>query len=428
LLERVVDGLNEPVGLPCCFLTRSTDHLTGDLVLWSKQFGLHDLTVAAGANADNFYFGQNPTLITPPFTTQTVTFSGLQPQAQGIELYRTYLLRDDFTADPKLDLSLALFYSDYNTVFVKRFDPRLAAVWKPDSNSVVKASIGTGFAPPQLSALYTPLNLNSAQNSNGPTCSFCVAVSGNPSLKAETAVGYDLGYQRLFGNVGQVSLDLYRTNLTNHIFYGLFPAPPGLNFIGQFPGPVVFISKPVNLASSVYTGLEFSGTVPIIGDLSANLSYAIQSSYPTGVDAFTQQQLGNVVNNQQYLGVPLHKYGWTLNYQNEARAAVFIGGNYYAQNNAYNQPPFWLYHAGATIPLGGDSLHINWSNIFNTNAALWSNFNLGVPQIGAPGYNQGCHSDPTLPNFNPGIYCTTGYNAPPHMLTVTFDHRWGSLR
>jgi hypothetical protein len=107
---------------------------------------------------------------------------------------------------------------------------------------------------------------------------------------------------------------------------------------------------------------------------------------------------------------------------------VFFGSNYFAKNNAYNQPPFWLYNAGASIPLGGDSLHVTWTNIFNTNAGLWSNFDLGVPQIGAPGYTSGCRNDNTQTNFNPNIYCTIGYNAPPHMLTVTFDHRWGSLR
>jgi hypothetical protein len=216
--------------------------------------------------------------------------------------------------------------------------------------------------------------------------------------------------------------------LNDHIFNVVYPAPPGLNFYGQFPGPVTFVSQPINIAGSVYDGLEATATVPASQNFNVGLNYNIQSAYPTGVDPNTTALVGNVVNNQQYLGVPLHKYGWTLNYRNSGNATMFFGANYFAQGNAYNVPPFWEYNAGASIPLGTSSLHVTWTNIFNTNAGIWSTFNLGVPVIGGAGYTSGCRSDPTLPNFNTGIYCTSGYNAPAHMLMVTYDYRWGSLR
>jgi hypothetical protein len=237
-----------------------------------------------------------------------------------------------------------------------------------------------------------------------------------------------VGYQRLFGSFGQASVDVYRTNLSNHIFNVVYPAPPGLNFFGEFPGPVTFVSQPINIAGTVYDGLEATATVPASQNFNAGLNYNIQSAYPKGVDPNTTALVGNVVNNQQYLGVPLHKYGWTLNYRNSGNATAFFGANYFAQGNAYNVPPFWEYNAGASVPLGASSLHITWTNIFNTNAGLWSTFNLGVPLVGGAGYTNGCRSDPTLPNFNTSIYCTSGYNAPAHMLTVTYDYRWGSLR
>jgi outer membrane receptor protein involved in Fe transport len=427
-LQRVVDGYNEPIDLPCCFLTRSTDRLTGTQLLWSKDFREHTLTVAAGGNGDNFYFGQNPTNPNFPFNGLVVPFSQLVPISQGIEIYHQYLARDDYRANAKLDLTLALNYSDYNVLNVHRLDPLFAAVFKPDAVSVAKLSISTGFAPPRLSDLFTPLDLNSRDAANGPSCSFCVAASGNPNLKAETGVGWDVGYQRLFGSYGQVSVDLYRTNLNDHIFNVVYPAPPGLNFYGQFPGPVTFVSQPINIAGSVYDGLEATATIPASQNFNVGLNYNIQSAYPTGVDPNTTALVGNVVNNQQYLGVPLHKYGWTLNYRNSGNATTFFGANYFAQGNAYNVPPFWQYNAGASIPLGTSSLHITWTNIFNTNAGLWSTFNLGVPVIGGAGYTNGCRSDPTLPNYNTGIYCTSGYNAPAHMLMLTYDYRWGSLR
>src|SRR5579872_403659 len=411
-LERVVDGFGEPPAI-CCFATRSLDRLTGDSITWEKALGNNTLTLSAGANGDNFYFGNNPNFAFAPF-------SKFIPTATGIQIERTYLVRDEINTG-KVDYTLAGYYSDYDTLKVKRFDPRLAVVYKPDQNSVLKGSIGTGFAPPRLSDLFGPTpDLNARDNFNGPTCSFCVAPSANPSLKSETAVGFDLGYQRIFGERGDAMITLYRYNLTDHIFNGLFPAPAGLFFSDGTP--VVFISKPINLAKSVYQGLEFEGNAPISVNFGVHATYNIQSAYPDGVDPLTQQELGNVVNRQQYLGVPIHKYGWDINYRNNSRATAFFGGNYFAKNNAYNQPPFWVYNAGMTLPLGVDRLHVAWNNIFNTNGGLWPAFQHGVPIIGAPGYNLGCLSS------NPGIFCTTAYNAPPHMLTVSFDHRWGSLR
>jgi outer membrane receptor protein involved in Fe transport len=423
-VQRVVNGLNESPQT-CCFLSRQLDNLAGELVQWSRPFGNNNLTLAAGANSDNFYFGELPDF-------SPATFAQLVPSGTGNQIERTYLVRDDYDASPQLDLTLAGYYSDYDTLQVKRFDPRLGVVYKPDTNSVVRASVGTGFAPPRLADLFTTLELGEEAGLPGSSCPgdnfYCVAFEGNPSLKAETAVGADVGYQRLFNYDGNVDVDFYRTNLTNHIFDGVFPAPPGLFFQGTgcsgSPCPVLFLDRPINLAHAVYQGVEFSGTAPFGGNFSANVNYNIQSAYPTGVDALTAAELGDVVNNQQFLGVPVQKWGWSANYHTLSHAtSLFFGANYFGHNNAYNVNPFWVYNGGATIPVQGDRLVIAWTNIFNTNAGLWGNFDNGVPLIGAPGYTLGCRY-PSAPY----LYCTTAYPVPPHMLLVSFDHRWGSLR
>lgn len=408
-LERTVDGTAPAV---CCFLSFSRDRLTGDLISWSKELGNNTLTLAAGANGDNFFFGES--------FAGAVPFSSLKPSATGIQIERTYLVRDDLRASPRLDLTFAGYYSDYDTLRVKRFDPRLGVVYKPDANSVLHGSIGTGFAPPRLSDIFTALDLAKRDAGFGPGCSACVAFSGNPDLNAETATGYDIGYQRLFANNGELNVDLYRTDLKNHIFDGIFPST-GLKF--DDGSPVSFVQQAINLAGSVYQGIEFNGTVPVSPNFSGTLNYNVQSAYPTGVDLFTQQQLGNVINNQQYLGVPLQKWGWNANYRNRAKASAFFGGNYFGKNNSYNRMPFWIYNAGADIAANdNDRLHIAWTNIFNKNAGIWEDFGFGIPYPSVSGCVP-CFSSP-LPN----TYPTNGYNSPPHMLTVSFDHRWGSLR
>lgn len=428
-LQRVVDGLNEAPAT-CCFETRSLDRLAGELVQWTRAFGDNTLTLSAGGNSDDFYFGGLPGF-------SSATFEQLVPSAVGKQIERTYLVRDDYQQSAKLDLTFAGYYSDYDTLQVKRFDPRLAAVYKPDTNSVIRASVGTGFAAPRLSDLFTTLSLS--RGSAGPACPisgpnanpFCIASVGNPGTKAETAVGADIGYQHLFQYDGNINVDLYRTNLTNHIFSGLVPAPAGLFFQGNncqggtAPCPVLFFDTPINLAHSVYQGVEFDGTAPFNGNFSTRLMYNIQTAYPTGVDPLTVAQLGDVVNNQQFLGVPIQKYGWTLNYHTLAQTtSVYFGANYYGHNNAYNVNPFWIYNAGADIPTGHDRVHIAWTNIFNTNAGIWSTFQLGIPLIGGPGYN----NEGSCLRSNPGLYCTSAFPYPPHQILVSFDHRWGSLR
>ncbi|MDQ2816691.1 MAG: TonB-dependent receptor [Candidatus Eremiobacteraeota bacterium] len=410
-LERVVDGLGEPADI-CCFLSRSVDHLTGQLASWTKDFGKNTLTLAAGGNGDNFFFGQ---------AFNYVPLSDIPSTAQGTQIERTYLVRDDIQASSKVDLTFAGYYSDYDTLRVKRFDPRFAIVDKPDSNTVLRASIGTGFAPPRLSDLFTPLDTTqrNAGFSNLPcpgASPFCVANGGNPDLKAESAVGADVGYEHTFGEAGgNVSLDLYRTNLSNHIFNGVAPAPPGTFFTNppknKPAAPIGYYQQPINLASAVYTGVELSGNVPLSNNFAVNGGYNIQAAYPTNVDPLTQQQLQDVVNNQQFLGVPLHKENAAVAYRNRAGSYAFFQWNLYAANNAFNQAAFPVYNAGFNTPLGGSTLHIAWTNIFNKQAGLFSNFNGGVPY---PGYS--------------GAYPTTGYNAPNNMLTVAFDHRWGALR
>jgi outer membrane receptor for ferrienterochelin and colicin len=325
-------------------------------------------------------------------------------------------------------LTFAGYYSSYDTLNVKRFDPRLAIVDKASDNMVFRASVGSGFAAPRISDLQPFLNTShfSATAFGGcPTSEpFCAASDGNPNLKSETAIGYDLGFERLFGNGGDLNVDLYRTNLHNHIFTGFVPAPPGTPTFDN-GSKILFLNLPINLAGTVYTGLESNATIPVGNYLSVDPYYSIQSAYPTDVPLAVAQTIGDVVNKQQYLGVPIHKLGWTLNYHTISRATtVSFGGDWYARNNSYNIYPFWVYNASATVPLGESTLHVGWTNIFNTQAALFSSFRGGLPYPGAPG----CNLNGNGPCAAGDQYLTNLYQRAPHMLTVTFDRRWGSLR
>ncbi len=434
-LRRVVDGENGATPpssyfVGCCFIQTSADRLTGDSATWTKVFGNNTFVAAVGANGDYFNFGSASDFVGKFIPTSAINFA-VAPNGQSTEIERTYLLRDDDELSTKYDLTVAGYYSDYNTLNVKRFDPRLAIVNKPNDSTVIRASIGSGFAAPRLSDLDPNLDTNLSDSGTAAGCppseEFCAASSGNPNLKAETAVGEDIGWQQLFG-ASNVGLDFYRTDLKNHIFTGAIPAPAGLCFdpsptppacpVGSTP--ILFIQQPINIAGTVYQGVEANASLAVSQNFDIAPYYNIQSAYPTDVDPQTEVILGNVVDNEQYLGVPLQKEGWQVQYHNSARVQATFGADYFAKNNSLNVPPFWVYNASYNTPIGDDTLHFGWSNIFNVNAGLFSNFDNGVPYPAAPGYTGSCFG-------HAGFYCTTAYTRAPHVLTVTYDHRWGSL-
>jgi outer membrane receptor protein involved in Fe transport len=434
-LRRVVDGENSATPpstyfVGCCFIQTSADRLTGLSGTWTRVFGNNTFVAGIGGNGDYYNFGSASNFSGGFIPTTAIDFTKA-PNGQATEIERTYLVRDDDALSPKFDLTAAAYYSDYDTLKVRRFDPRLAIVNKPNDATVIRASIGSGFAAPRLSDLNPNLDTNLSDSGTAAGCpnseQFCAASQGNPSLKAETAVGEDVGWQELFGN-SSVGLDFYRTDLKNHIFTGAFPAPPGLCFnpsptppacpVGSTP--ILFIQQPVNIAGTVFEGIEANASIAVTPNFNVNPYYNIQSAYPTAVDIQTQVILGNVVDNQQYLGVPIHKEGWQVEYHNRARAEATFGADYFAKNNSFNVLPFWVYNASYNTPLGDDTLHVGWSNIFNANSGLFSNFQNGVPYPAAPGYTGSCFG-------KAGFYCTTAFVHAPHVLTVTFDHRWGSL-
>ena len=113
-----------------------------------------------------------------------------------------------------------------------------------------------------------------------------------------------------------MGIDLYRTDLRNpHLHRSIHAGATGTllrraNCRPDGSTPILFLEQPINLAGTVYTGIESNATLPLSDHFSFDPYYNIQAAYPTDVPLATEQViLGNVVDNQQYLGVPIHKYG-----------------------------------------------------------------------------------------------------------------------
>jgi outer membrane receptor for ferrienterochelin and colicin len=359
------------------FIELNNDHLGGEQLQYTRPLdsaGRQTLTAGYGVDFDNFnsLFG----------TTLQQTFSG----GQNSQLQRTAFLRDDVILGPKLSANLALFASHYDTLNVRRLDPHFAMAYKPSADSVVHFSVGSGFIPQRLSDLIgitqSDLTFPIISNLCPPTETACEVSGGNRALLPETALGYDLGYDRNWSNGAHFGIDLYHTLMFNDFFSTEFAIPPGIVFTNG--APALFESGPTNVGRAIFQGIELSAEQPLGGHVSLSGYYTTQASYPIDVNLVTLQDSFALNNNEQFEGIPLHKIGGSLNLNVPHGVSAYFGFTYFDTNNVYGQTPFSLFNAGVTIPLGKNLIHLTAVNIFNKDATLFDNLN-GTPYVGFNG-------------------------------------------
>ncbi len=403
--------LNTPFEAPGAYFDLSdTDRLGGVLASFARTFGNDTLAFSATANADRA-------------TTSTITqYATGKPRTDVLDnasslIARTYALRNDITAN-KLTLSGALFASNYDTLNLRRIDPRIGAVYRPDAESVVRASAGTGFAPPIVANLSAPLLLSNGSQNPLPQCPAsdpdCGASEGNPRLHAESAFGVDAGYEHALFGAGRVSFDLYRTDVVGHIYNTIVPAPAGLTF--DDGTSVLYIEQPVNVGNVRYEGANFGASLPAARDVFVDGNYNIEVAKALGVDPLTEAYFQNIVNGEQLEGIPLHTFGASGRYENPRGVKASLQWLFTGVNNQFAQPGFSVFNANVDLPIlrqtqnGRDSIVFAVHNIFDVHDQFYYT-NSGVPYAG----------------FS-GPYATTQFGVPPLQVIVTFRRSFGSLR
>ncbi len=398
----------EPAG--AYFDISDVDRLGGVLASFVRTFGDNTLSLSASANADRA-------------VTTTITQSATgQPRNYALDnatslIARTYVLRDDLGSG-KLTLSGALFASNYDTLNLRRIDPRLGAIYRPGPASIVRFSAGTGFAPPIVANITAPLLLQTGNQNPLPQCPAsdldCGATEGNRNLRAESAFGLDAGYEHALFGLGRVSFDLYRTAETGHIYNTIVPAPAGLKFENGID--VLYIEQPVNVGNVRYEGFNLGASLPVAPNVFVDGNYNTEIAKASGVDPLTESYFQNIVNGEQLEGIPIHTFGSAGRYENRAGVKASLQWLFTGVNNQFGQPGFSVFNANVSVPLhrptqgGRDSLIFAAHNIFNVHDQFYYT-NFGVPYGG----------------FS-GPYATTQFGIPPLRVVVTFQRSFGSLR
>jgi outer membrane receptor protein involved in Fe transport len=407
LVYTLADGGTQAIpSIFCCVSQRSYDRLSGDLVSWTRTFGNQTVSLGFGANTDSF--STQVAFDTVPTTNfQTHPFGG-----EGTRLERTFLARDDIVFD-KLTLSLAGYGSSYDTIDLHHYDPRLGAVYRPSPDSAIRFSFGTGFSPPLVSSLTEPTILAAGGGDSSPLCPqnepLCVATGGNPNLRSETALGYDLGFDMKVAGGLRVSADSYITSVHQHDYLSLVPGPPGLTFTDGTP--VLYTLEPLNVGDARFEGIELTASRPLMRSLSLSGFYDLQVANPYGVDPLTENNLQNVVNGVQLSGIPMHKISGQLNYNGPHGTSAYLQYLFTSENNPYFQPGYSIFNAGLTVPLGRSSLTLNGLNLFNNKPLLFTLQGFGVPY---PGFS--------------APYLTNRAGLTPATFEATYEVKWGAMR
>jgi len=98
--------------------------------------------------------------------------------------------------------------TEYDSNTESELSPKLAAVWKPLSDTTLRASVGHAFRPPTIYELYRTWQ------------SWSTTYQSNPDLKPETMWAYELGIEQYFFNKRtRLSLTGYRNDIDDLIYY-----------------------------------------------------------------------------------------------------------------------------------------------------------------------------------------------------------------
>jgi len=152
----------------------------------------------------------------------------------------------------RLDLSAALRYDD-NSSFGGETTGRLTAVYRPQSDLAIRASVGTGYRAPSLFERFSDF--------------------GDPTLQPENSLGFELGVEKTYGDRGFVKATLFHTDIDDLIDFDGAATSCGSGFgcYNQIPG------------TTTSQGLELSGEYAMSDRFSLYGAYTYTDAKTEGV-------------------------------------------------------------------------------------------------------------------------------------------------
>ncbi len=367
------------------------NYLTHGLLLSDEfQLGNHDISLGyytqhqRHAYSTN-YSGGKASVVNPAF------FLGSN----------SYFLRDQWQASLKFAVSADLWEQYSVATHTYNFDPRLAFVFRPDSNDVIRLTGGRSYSEPDPSLLYVAPqpSLAAAPSVNPVYGGFTgIGSAGDPYLKPETAIDEEIGYGHRFNRRLSFQVDAYNTIENNAILsstlplsaypqYGSFftaavlqpylarlsPLIPGITASG------LGLTAYANAAQAVYRGIDLEANVGVLRNLTLDAQYGTQVAQYRGIPDALLQTNPYLVNNEQFAKIPLQKAFASLVYANASGVKAEVDETYVGNNNQFVTPAFA--YTDASIAKTTDNITVTFgvANVFNNAALQYGEIGLGTP-------------------------------------------------
>jgi len=156
-----------------------------------------------------------------------------------------------FSPSDALDVSAAIRHDDESD-FGGKTTGRIAAVWRPVQDLAFRAVAGTGFRAPSLFERFS--------------------ASGDPTLKPEESISYELGVEKRFGEAGFVKATLFHTEIDDLIQFDTTAVACGSGFgcYNQVPG------------TTTSKGIELSGEYALNGAVTVYGNYTYTDAETNG--------------------------------------------------------------------------------------------------------------------------------------------------
>ncbi|MDQ6781382.1 MAG: TonB-dependent receptor, partial [Candidatus Eremiobacteraeota bacterium] len=309
-------------------------------------------------------------------------------------------LQDEWQATQKLSVNGNLWLKRSQLVAGSHLDPRLAFVYRPSSNDVVRLSLSGGQTYP--SAYLRAAQFNPIATVNficGPPLQAQIGIGPSSTAQAETSRDIELGYGHRFANSALIQANLYDTVLFNQLLgtnvtaasLGSSYLPPGylaqLNAKNPCGGTLssnnVVVNVFENLGRARYHGVESNGSYPLQSHLFLDWSYDIQIATPSVIDPTVYANSPGLIIGTQYYGVPMHKGSLALRADNARGISGQLVGYFTSQNNLNNLPGYVQVNGDVGADLGKARLSLGAVNILNK-----APFDYGLQFIGSPQYQQ----------------------------------------
>jgi outer membrane receptor protein involved in Fe transport len=350
------------------YLYNDRDLIGDDWIQWDRIIGRGTLSVKADLTTESLATGFSSAGATDDAVFRPAYLPFDTPDAPPVSTYglaqtqRSAVVR--YSGDPSTawHYTVAGYLSDFSS-FGWSFDPRASVTWTPSASTVVRASVGTTFQAPQLTALVVPSPLPKPVNG--------LITVGNPHLQPDRATEYDVGWEQLWGATNHqthFTFDLYRTNLRTPT--ALFiPAHYNPNCRKNCP-----LSYPINAGGQVYQGIVAGVRQQLGRGFVADASWDVGSSY------LTQTFAGStILTGQQTLGDPLHKASLAI--ERDVSEGLVYGAavSYEGRYNELNRAPFATLDAHVAYRLHNMELGLYGTNLTNVYDSLFTAAGAGVP-------------------------------------------------